>query len=88
MEVLLTIQKSLGSLEASQKEHSKKLDSIHEQVKYTNGRVNILRNDVDKLIDGNGKKKSQAIITLTKEQIAIIGGAILTLSAYILDKTS
>lgn len=85
VQILLDIQRTLGSLEASQAAVNDKLDDIHEQVKYTNGRVNKLRSEVDQLInDGNGKKKVS--VSLSKEQIAIIVGAVLAFSTYILDK--
>lgn len=92
VQILLDIQRTLGSLEASQTSVNNKLEDIHEQVKYTNGRVNILRNDVDNLLRSEGIKKessSKAVtLSMSKEQVAIIGGAIITIIAYIADKLS
>ena len=81
LDVLLDIQKSLGNLESSQTNHGAKLTEIHEQVKYTNGRVNKLRSDVDGLLkDGTGKKKDNFNLSINKERLLLVFGSI----AYII----
>lgn len=86
VQILLDIQRTLGSLESSQKSVGDKLDDIHDQVRYTNGRVNKLRSDVDKLLEGENLKKKDTSFQLTWTQWGVVFASIATVSAYIIEK--